>query len=339
MVSVQNYNWMQEHTYHSWTWTGRTAWPRLFSSSYSCSPGGTYRKSTGVDWRTRRSACPVRLWRAVRVATVLFLHLHCLDVALDLETVRHLHQPWPSRALLSLLLHVISRSWPYASFLGAYLNYEELRIHLDVSSCYELLHQSPALFILLWGIQGVNRRIPTRSSVAIAGSSDGASRMIARESLDDRQAWTLYRHRRISVRWHGDHRAVIGRRLPDRRSITCGFLSLHFGRWPTDRRWVIGRCPTGRRRMRKSGEASCRRPANFNCELNLPDVCRMLAGWVLRRWITARFLQDSNQGSPSGDRAIEFAQLWGALTLTIILDCGRGLNPSVSWISQIGLEV
>ena len=77
--------------------------------------------------------------------------------------------------------------------------------------------------------------------------------------------------------------------------------------------WIAARgsdgVPLGRRRMRKSGEASCGRRANFNCELNLPDVRRMLAGWVLYRRITAGFLQDSNHGSPYGDRAIDFAQL------------------------------
>ena len=163
---------------------------------------------------------------------------------------------------------------------------------------------------MLWGIQGVNRRIPARSSVAITGSSDGDSRMTARESPDFRQALALYRHQRISVRWHGDHRAVIERRLPDLRSMTCGFFPLHFGRWPPDRRAMIGRCPTGRRRMRKSGEESANHPANFNCELNLPGDRRMSAGWVLNRRITAGFLQDSSQGSPHGDPAIDFALLW-----------------------------
>ena len=142
--------------------------------------------------------------------------------------------------------------------------------------------------------------------------------MIAPESQDGRQAWTLYRHRRISVRWHGEHRAVIGRRLPDLRSITCGFLPLHFGRWPMDRRLGIGRCPMGRRRMRKSGEASCGRLANFNCELNLPGHRRMLAGWMLYRRITAGFLQDSSHGSPYGDPTIDFAQLWRAYKTTYL---------------------
>ena len=163
---------------------------------------------------------------------------------------------------------------------------------------------------MLWGIQGVNWRTSARSSVAIAGSSDGDSRMTARESPDGRQALALYRHRRISVRWHGDHRAVIERRLPDLRSMTCGFFPLHFGRWPPDRRAMIGRCPTGRRQMRKSGEESADHLANFSCELNLPGDRRMSAGWVLNRRITAGFLQDSSQGSPHSDPAIDFGLLW-----------------------------
>ena len=163
---------------------------------------------------------------------------------------------------------------------------------------------------MLWGIHGVNRRIPVRSSVAIAGSSDGATWVAARESPDGRQAWALYRHRQISVRWHGDHLAVIERRLPDHRSIACRFLPLYFGRWLPDHRSGIGRCPTGRRRMRKSGEASRGHRANFNCELNLPGHRRMSAGWVLSRRITAGFLQDSSHRSPHGDPAIDFALLW-----------------------------
>ena len=75
-----------------------------------------------------------------------------------------------------------------------------------------------------------------------------------------------------------DGRDDIVRRLPDLRSMTCGFFPLHFGRWPPDRRSMIGRCPTGRRQMRKSGEESADHPANFNCELNLPDHRRMSPG-------------------------------------------------------------
>ena len=215
----------------------------------------------------------------------------------------------PGHWWLSLL---VSRVFPVLSFCffpggiyhGKNMNIPNyiLYCHLGVCESCELLHQSPG-FYMLWGIQSENRRIPARSS-------NGASRMTARESPDRRQAWALYRHRRISVRWPGWHRAVIGRRLPDLRSMTCGFFPLHFGRWPPDRRSMIGRCPTGRRRMRKSGEESADHPANFNCELNLPDHRRMSPGWVPNRWMAAGFLQDSSPGSPHGDPAIDFAQLW-----------------------------
>ena len=43
------------------------------------------------------------------------------------------------------------------------------------------------------------------------------------------------------------------------------------------------------------------RPANFNCELNLPDDCRTSARWVLYWRITAGFLPDLMQKSPRGD--------------------------------------
>ena len=198
--------------------------------------------------------------------------------------------------------------------------------HLEVCESCELLHHGCSIY-MLWGIQGVNRRIPARSSVAIAGSSDGASRVTARESLDGRQAWALYRHWRISVRWHGDHRAVIERRLPDLRSMACGFFPIHFGRWPPNRRSGIGRCPTGRRQMRKIGEASGGHRANFNCKLNLPDHRRMSAGWVLNRRITAGFLQDSSQGSPHSDPEIDFALLWRSYKGFKKNDDKKGLCP------------
>ena len=115
--------------------------------------------------------------------------------------------------------------------------------------------------------------------------------MTARESPDRRQApMTLCGHRT----------AIAGSPFDD---------LLHFGRWPPDRRSMIGRCPTGRRRMRKSGEESADYLANFNCELNLPDHSRMSPGWVQNRQMAAGFLQDSSPGSPHGDPAIDFALL------------------------------
>ena len=130
-----------------------------------------------------------------------------------------------------------------------------------------------------------------------------------RESQDRRQAWVpLYASadlRSMTREASCGHRTEIARSPFDR----LGFLPLHFLRWPTDRRSGIGRCPTGRRQMRKSGEASCGHRANFSCELNLPGHRRMSAGWVLYRRITAGFLQDSSHGSPCADPAIDLALL------------------------------
>ena len=61
--------------------------------------------------------------------------------------------------------------------------------------------------------------------------------------------------------------------------------------------------------MRKSGEELADHPANFNCELSLPDHRRMSPGWVPNRQMAAGFLQDSSPGSPHGDPSIDFAQL------------------------------
>ena len=136
--------------------------------------------------------------------------------------------PWftcfPALGLLLL-------SWGH--ILWEKYEYSELRTVLPPWGLWVLWAPPPESWIyMLWGIQIVNRRIPARSSVAIARSSDGASWMTARESPDGRQAWALYRHRQISVRWPRWHRAVIARRLPDLCSMTCWFFPLHFGRWP-----------------------------------------------------------------------------------------------------------
>ena len=181
--------------------------------------------------------------------------------------------------------------------------------YLGVCDSCELLHQSPEFICsegsrVLIGGSPPDHPLQSLDHLTATHGWPRGNRQMARQAL------ALYRHRRISVRWHGDHRAVIERRLPDLRAMTCGFFPLHFGRWPPDRRSMIGRCPTGRCRMRKSGEESADHPANFNCELNLPGDRRMSAGWVLNRRITARFLQDSSQGSPHGDLAIGFALLW-----------------------------
>ena len=63
--------------------------------------------------------------------------------------------------------------------------------------------------------------------------------------------------------------------------------------------------------MAKLPQESADHPANFNCKLNLPDRRRMRAQGVLNRRMAVGFLQDSSQGSPHGDPAIDFALLWG----------------------------
>ena len=80
MFNIKN-EW--KNTYHSWTWSGRTAGPGPFSCSCFCSPCETYHRSTGVGRRTQQSVCPARLWTALRVQGVRCLHRHCLHV-LDL---------------------------------------------------------------------------------------------------------------------------------------------------------------------------------------------------------------------------------------------------------------
>ena len=66
----------------------------------------------------------------------------------------------------------------------------------------------------------------------------------------------------------------------------------------------------------KSPQTSGGHPANFNCELNLPDACWMSAGWGLYRRITAGFLQDLRHGSPRDHRAMDFSQLGQQLNIT-----------------------
>ena len=233
---------MKEHTYHSWTWTGRTA-----GSSHI------------IEARVVAEECSdlfvllvcERLWEFR--ASGVFIATVCTF----LTCRRFICYTSPGRRWLSLL---VLRVFPLLGFcflswghiLWEKYEYSELRTVLPPWGLWVLWAPPRESWIyMLWGIQSENRRIPARSSVAIARSSDGASRMTARESPDRRQAWALYRHRRISVRWPRWHRAVIARRLPDLRSMTCGFFPLHFGRWPPDRRSMIGRCPTGRRRRNR----------------------------------------------------------------------------------------
>ena len=78
----------------------------------------------------------------------------------------------------------------------------------------------------------------------------------------------------------------------------------------------VRRRPGGRRRMAKLPQESADHPANFNCELNLPDRRRMRAQGALNRRMAVGYLQDSSQGSPHGDPAIEFANCDVAISTT-----------------------
>ena len=179
---------MKENTYHSWTWTGRTA-------------GSSHIIEAWVVAKERSDlflllVCE-RLWE------FRCLHRHCLHV-LDLWTVHLLHQPWPSVYFSPCFtcfptLGLLLLSWGH--ILWEKYEYSELRTVLRPWGLWVLWAPPRESWIyMLWGIHSENRRIPALSSVAIARSSDGASRMTARESPDRRQAWALYRHRRISVR-------------------------------------------------------------------------------------------------------------------------------------------
>ena len=234
-------------------------------------------------WRTQWSVCPARLWTALRVQGVRCLHRHCLHV-LGCQTDQ-LHQHCPLLALLSLF-HVVSRSCVFASFLGAYFlgkiwifRTRLLRTVLPTWGRWVLWAPPRESWIyMLWGIQSENRRILARSSVAITRSSVAITRS--------------------SHGWPRGNRPIAARRGPfigiggspfdspddivrssDGACQVIGYFPLHFGRWPPDRRSMIGRCPTGRGQMRKSGEESADHLANFNCELNLPDHRRMSPGW------------------------------------------------------------
>ena len=289
---------MKEHTYHSWTWTGRTA-------------GSSHIIEARMVAEERSDLFVLliceRLWEfrayGVFIATVCTF----------LTCRRFICYTSPGRRWLSLL---VSRVFPvlgFCFFPGAIFYGKNMNIpnyvlccHLGVCESCELLHQSPG-FICCEGsrvkIGGSPRDHPLQSLdhptvphgwprgnrpmaawrgpfIGIGGSPFDGPDDIVRSSHGDC---------RISVRWPAD------------------FFHYISGRWPPNRRSMIGRCPTGRRRMKKSGEESADHPANFNCELNLPDHRRMSPGWVPNRQMAAGFLQDS---SPGCDPAIDFALLW-----------------------------
>ena len=138
--------------------------------------------------------------------------------------------------------------------------------------------------------------------------------------------------RAIGVRWPDGDRTDICRSPSDYSSFihtarsSCDDRTVARRRstdfwqyFPKKNRTVARRSPpdvrTASRRSPADGEITPgigRSSGKFNSELNLPDRRQMRAQGVLNRRMAARFLQDSSPGSPHGDRAIEFAQLWGS---------------------------
>ena len=74
-----------------------------------------------------------------------------------------------------------------------------------------------------------------------------------------------------------DHRGRIPRWPNGDRPIYGIIFPRNFRWWPTGHRQMFGRRPAGRRRMSELPQASADDPANFNCELNLPDHRRTSA--------------------------------------------------------------
>ena len=80
-----------------------------------------------------------------------------------------------------------------------------------------------------------------------------------------------------TARSPSDHLRGIPRRPNGEQPICGSFFPPNFGRWPTGHRQMFGRRPVGRRQMNKWPQTSAGHPANFNCELNLPDDRRTSA--------------------------------------------------------------
>ena len=121
-----------------------------------------------------------------------------------------------------------------------------------------------------------------------------------------------------------DHRAMIEGSPCDGLTATARTSASHRPKifllyTPLDLHAIIegesrgGRTESCRLRMSELSQTSGGHPANFNCELNLPDDRRTSARWGLYWRITAGFLLDSMQNSPRGGHAADFAQLWGRL--------------------------
>ena len=156
-----------------------------------------------------------------------------------------------------------------------------------------------------WKSQLIILTCPAVSRRTPAGGRPVTVRWLSLSRLPADHPWLTVRspcdHRGIIPRWPGEDWPIFGNIFP-KKNRTVSHRS------PPDVRWR----PGGRRRMAKLPQESADHLANFNCKLNLPDRRRMRAQGVLNRRMAVGFLQDSSQGSPHGDRAIDFALLWGA---------------------------
>ena len=159
--------------------------------------------------------------------------------------------------------------------------------HLGVCESYEAPHESPDLYAVRdpeWKSPDPRPIIRCNRSIIRRRLTDDR----AGESPDRRQAWALYSiggspfdspddivrssdgDCRISVRWpaifSATFRTVAPRSPLDDRTVSHGPP-------PDEEKW--------------GGIAD--HPANFNCELNLPDHRRMSPGWVPTRRMAAGF--------------------------------------------------
>ena len=204
----------------------------------------------------------------------------------------------------------------YPLFLINTLNtvlFQTCSIHCDV--CVPFVNSSTTSGLLYCGWAEKNMTSSRDDQAIGVRWPDGDRTNIWRSPSDYSSfihtAWSPSDHRAMITRWPGGDRPIFGNIFP--RKIE---------RWPAGHRPMFGRRPGGHRWMAKLPQESADHPANFSCELNLPDRRRMRAQGVLNRRMAVGFLQDLSQGSPHGDPAIEFAQLWRSyytITLLILL--------------------
>ena len=126
-----------------------------------------------------------------------------------------------------------------------------------------------------WKSQLIILPCPAVSQWTPAGGRPVTVRWLSLFRLPADHPWGTVRspcdHRGIIPRWPGGDRSIFGNIFPRKIGPVAR-------RSPPD----VRRRPGGRRRMAKLPQESADHPANFNCELNLPDRRRMSAGCVLK---------------------------------------------------------